>query len=216
VKRVHKKKGGEKMAGWKERVIIILLGVGLLFLSIQSYINLKRLEAKAASLAHENGLLQEELGYRDRWIEEEMGVVRHLNKDISVEDGQLILREIWKCAREYKLSPDLILAIVCTESAFDCKAVSTKGALGLMQVMPRYHPLPAGWDPFNIGTNIAWGCTVLADYQKKMGDIKGAVRAYYAGKKGARWKDAEEYLGKIMVTLDRGPQATYKNVPTQQ
>jgi soluble lytic murein transglycosylase-like protein len=203
------------MDRWKERVIAILLAVGLLFLSIQSYIVARRLEAQAGSLARENKLLQEELGYRDRWIEEKMGVVRHLNKDISVEDGRLILREIWRYAKDYKLSPNLILAIVYIESAFDCRAVSTKGALGLMQVMPRYHPLPAGWDPFNIETNIAWGCTVLADYQRKMGDIKGAVRAYYAGKKGARWKDAEEYLGKVMVTLDRGPRAIYKDVLTQ-
>jgi soluble lytic murein transglycosylase-like protein len=84
-----------------------------------------------------------------------------------------------------------------------------------MQVMPRYHPLPAGWDPFNIETNIAWGCAVLADYQKAMGDISLAVRAYYAGEKGAQWKDAEEYLAKVMVTLDQGLRAIHREVLTQ-
>jgi soluble lytic murein transglycosylase-like protein len=208
-------KGGEKMDRWKVLIIVILLGIGLLLVSIRSYIVVRGLEAQAASLAYENGLLKEELGYRDRWIEEKIDAVRRLNKEISVEDGQRILREIWKEAHEYTLPPDLVLAMVCVESAFDSKAVSTTGALGLMQVMPRYHPLPAGWDPFNIETNIAWGCTVLANYEKKMGDINGAIRAYYAGEKGAQWKEAEEYLHKVMDQLGRGPQVIHNDALAQ-
>jgi soluble lytic murein transglycosylase-like protein len=203
------------MDRWKVLIIAILLGVGLLLVSIRSYIVVRGLEAQAASLAYENGQLKEELGYRDQWVEEKLGVVRQLNKEISVEDGQRILKEIWKEAHEYSLSPDLVLAMVCIESAFDSKAVSTKGALGLMQVMPRYHPLPAGWDPFNIETNIAWGCTVLANYERKMGDINGAIRAYYAGEKGAQWKEAEEYLRRVMGKLGGGRQVIHNDALAQ-
>jgi soluble lytic murein transglycosylase-like protein len=43
---------------------------------------------------------------------------------------------IEKYARDYKLDPSLIHSIIATESDFNPKAVSSKGAKGLMQLMP--------------------------------------------------------------------------------
>jgi transglycosylase-like protein with SLT domain len=43
---------------------------------------------------------------------------------------------IEKYAAQYKLDPSLIRSMIATESAFDEKAVSPKGARGLMQLMP--------------------------------------------------------------------------------
>jgi len=177
--------------------VIIISAIAILGILVQTHLRVAQLEAAITTLRWENSSLKEELGRRNRWIEQRMEEIIRLNKNISREKARRILREIWKRAREYSLSPDLIVAVIRIESAFNPRAVSDKGALGLMQVMPQYHPLPAGWDPFNIETNIAWGCAVLGNYMRKTDDRRWAVRAYYAGEGGARWKDAEEYLLKI-------------------
>ena len=43
---------------------------------------------------------------------------------------------IEKNAREFRVDPLLVAAVIHTESKFDARAVSRKGALGLMQIMP--------------------------------------------------------------------------------
>jgi len=44
--------------------------------------------------------------------------------------------EIYAAARRHELNPQLVAALVRAESAFDSGALSTKGARGLMQLMP--------------------------------------------------------------------------------
>ena len=198
-----KKKGNKKILAWKAMVIVVaIVSVSVLvFVLVRTHIMVKRLETQITTLILENSSLREELGRRNRWIEQRIDDVLRLNKEISREKARRILQEIWKRANEYQLTPDLIWAVIRTESCFDPRAVSDKGALGLMQVMPQYHPLPEGWDPFDIDINIAWGCAVLANYVRKMDDYQWALRAYYAGEKGAQWQEAEEYLVKIQKTL---------------
>ena len=58
---------------------------------------------------------------------------------------------IFAAAKRYKLNPQLVAAVVGAESAFDPRAVSAKGARGLMQLMPstaRLHGLE-GEDVFD-------------------------------------------------------------------
>jgi soluble lytic murein transglycosylase len=43
---------------------------------------------------------------------------------------------IARASERYSLSPDTILAVIRTESAFDVNALSDKGAVGLMQILP--------------------------------------------------------------------------------
>ena len=193
----------KKIIFWKAMVIgVAIVSVSVLvFVLVRTHIMVKRLETQITTLILENSSLREELGRRNRWIEQRIDDVLRLNKEISREKARRILQEIWKRANEYQLTPDLIWAVIRTESCFDPRAVSDKGALGLMQVMPEYHPLPEGWDPFDIDINIAWGCAVLANYVRKMDDYQWALRAYYAGEKGAQWKEAEEYLVMIQKAL---------------
>ena len=197
------KKGNKKILFWKAMVIgIVIVSVSVLVLVlVRTHLTVTRLETKISTLLLENSSLREELGRRNYWIEQRLDEVTEQNEEISIEKARHILQEVWKRANEYKLSPDLILAVIRTESCFNPHAVSDKGALGLMQVMPQYHPLPEGWDPFNIATNIAWGCAVLANYMRKMNDYQWAVRAYYAGEGGAQWQEAKEYLDKIQKAL---------------
>ena len=43
---------------------------------------------------------------------------------------------IWRHARETALPPELIEAVICAESGGDPRAVSSRGARGLMQITP--------------------------------------------------------------------------------
>jgi hypothetical protein len=203
MKHEHTMKKYKKIIVWKAIVIgVVIVSVSVLvFVLVRTHLMVTRLEAQITTLISENSSLRKELGRRNRWIEQRIEEVLRLNKEISREKARRILQEIWKRANEYQLTPDLIWAVIRTESCFDPRAVSDKGALGLMQVMPEYHPLPEGWNPFNIEINIAWGCAVLANYVRKMDDYQWALRAYYAGEEGAQCKEAEEYLVKIQKAL---------------
>ena len=90
--------------------------------------------------------------------------------------------EIIKIGRRYDVDPPLIKAIIHTESDFDHKALSKKGAQGLMQLMPETaRDLQVG-NPFNPRENIDGGTR----YFRKMldqfhGDLILSLAAYNAG-----------------------------------
>lgn len=99
--------------------------------------------------------------------------------------------EIQTYAKQYNVSPYLVLAIIRTESAFDAERTSKKGALGLMQVMPE----TAHWAVEQVGMskikrddlknpfiNIEIGTWYLAYLLKTFnGDEIQAIAAYNAG-----------------------------------
>jgi hypothetical protein len=58
------------------------------------------------------------------------------NNEILAGDLQPMIRIINKYALQYKVDPNLVFAIIKTESDFDPRAVSRSGARGLMQIMP--------------------------------------------------------------------------------
>lgn len=99
-------------------------------------------------------------------------------------------QEVLTASREYGLDPDLVFAVIRTESHFEPKAVSHAGAEGLMQIMP----VTAEWIAWRRGYtherekvfepayNIDMGCYLLSyllDYYKN--DLILAVAAYNAG-----------------------------------
>ncbi|HXH28379.1 MAG TPA: lytic transglycosylase domain-containing protein [Candidatus Polarisedimenticolia bacterium] len=47
-----------------------------------------------------------------------------------------IASSIYQASNRYDVPPEMILAVIQTESAFDVNALSDKGAIGLMQIMP--------------------------------------------------------------------------------
>jgi soluble lytic murein transglycosylase len=126
--------------------------------------------------------------------------------------------EINRTAQEMDLDPNLILAIIRQESAFNEEAVSRAGARGLMQVMPKTGSSLArklrvkGFsadDLWEAQTSIRFGSQHLADhlrYFKRSKDrsLGLALSAYNAGLKAARrWsrrltsKDVDEFVESI-------------------
>jgi soluble lytic murein transglycosylase-like protein len=94
---------------------------------------------------------------------------------------------IIEVAGRYEVDPALIKAIIMAESGYDPKAVSKRGAKGLMQLMPVTAKSLGVEDVFDPEHNISAG----VGYFKKMltlfdGDVKLALAAYNAGSRKVR------------------------------
>ncbi|WP_254902908.1 transglycosylase SLT domain-containing protein [Halomonas sp. CSM-2] len=100
-----------------------------------------------------------------------------------------LLTQVYQEARLARLPPELVLALIHVESGFDKQAVSSAGAVGLMQVMPFWIKelgLPMD-DLTNPNRNLRYGCTILAHYLAvEQGDFTRAL-ARYNGSLGKTW-----------------------------
>ena len=109
-----------------------------------------------------------------------------------------ILQHVHYEAQRANLHPELVLAVIDVESAFDRFAISVAGARGLMQVMPFWLEELDQPDAnlFDIQTNLRIGCTILRYYlDMENGDLTPAL-ARYNGSVGKRWYP-ERVLGRL-------------------
>ena len=92
-------------------------------------------------------------------------------------------------ARRHGVPEDLFLRLVRTESNFRPTAKSTKGAIGLAQLMPQTARL-LGVNPHDPRQNLEGGARYLSQQYRKFGDWRLALAAYNAGPKAV-----EQYKG---------------------
>ena len=97
-----------------------------------------------------------------------------------------ILKQIHYEAQRVDIEPELVLAVIEVESAFDEFAISVAGARGLMQVMPFWLDEIGLSDKnlFKIRTNLRMGCTILRYYMDMEPDDLGRALARYNGSLG--------------------------------
>ena len=80
------------------------------------------------------------------------------------------------------LEPQLLLAVISAESGFRAKAVSPKGAQGLMQLMPATARRLGVTDPFDPEQNVRGGARYLTELLRMFNDdLRLALAAYNAG-----------------------------------
>jgi hypothetical protein len=84
-------------------------------------------------------------------------------------------------ARRYQVEPALVKAVIRCESNFDTHAVSSKGAQGLMQLMPATQATLGVSDAFDPFQNIDAGVRYLATLQQVFTDRSLMLSAYNAG-----------------------------------
>ena len=113
---------------------------------------------------------------------------------------------IQKIAQEKGLDPALLQAVVEVESAYNPDAVSPKGAVGLMQLMPETGKKLGVKDPYQPRQNIEGGALYLQQLLKKYeGRLQFALAAYNAGEKAVdRYKgippfpETQNYVKKVL------------------
>ena len=85
-------------------------------------------------------------------------------------------------AGHYRISPELVSALIDVESRWNPRALSARGAMGLMQLMPATARRFGAFQPFDVEQNIAAGTRyVTALMWEFHGDLRLVAAAYYAG-----------------------------------
>lgn len=88
---------------------------------------------------------------------------------------------IQRYSREHGLDVDLVSAVILAESGGDEAAVSSRGAAGLMQLMPDTAADMGATDLFDPEDNIASGTRYLRSLLDRFGTVEVALWAYNAG-----------------------------------
>jgi soluble lytic murein transglycosylase-like protein len=117
---------------------------------------------------------------------------------------------IHQAAAKFSLNPDLIRAVIRTESAFDALAVSSAGAQGLMQLMPALAVELGVTDAFDPEQNIMAGSRYLSALLiYHGGDIPLALASYNAGPGAVAryhgippYRETERYVKTIVDLLE--------------
>ena len=100
---------------------------------------------------------------------------------LSVPDGDLLAR-IEEHSSRTELDPKLVQAVIQIESGYNPRALSRKGAMGLMQLMPGTARDLAVDDPWDPEQNGRGGTTYLRRLLDRFGgDLQLALAAYNAG-----------------------------------
>lgn len=135
---------------------------------------------------------------------------RHLKfpKTTSVTKYQDLIS---KYSAQYGVSADLINAVIKAESSYIPDAVSSKGAQGLMQLMPETAINYGVSDSFDAEENIKGGVHLLSDLLEKYeGSTRMALAAYNAGEPAVQkyggippYRETVEYIHKIETFMAR-------------
>ncbi len=123
----------------------------------------------------------------------------------TLETTNQFVFHAYQAARDAKIDPMLVLAVMSVESSFDPRAQSSAGAQGLMQVLTKVHAekflpfggIPAAFDPV---ANIRVGSNILKEYLKREGTVEGALKSYVGA---AFLQDDGGYGQKVLNARER-------------
>ena len=120
-------------------------------------------------------------------------------------------------AEENSLEPALVFAVIKAESSFRPEVVSSAGAIGLMQIMPRTAgkiaerfggEFSADADLYDPETNIMFGCALLRWMTDEFGNTDTVLAAYNAG-----WGNVTKWLADEAYSTDG---ATLHTIPFKE
>ena len=146
----------------------------------------------------ENPFMKKEIGFHEHLQNALPDPAKTESKDNSID--AIIENQSLKSG----LDPDLIRAMIKTESNFNPKAVSPKGAQGLMQLMPDTAAGLGVEDAFDPSQNIQGGAEYMKNMLMNFGQVEKALAAYNAGPGAVQkyggvppYKETEDYIKKV-------------------
>ena len=104
---------------------------------------------------------------------------------VSADALQPVFEAAQAAGREWRVDPLLIIAVISIESRFNPYSQSPMGAVGLMQIIPRYHmdKLPGEADSrrfLDPALNVRIGARILQESIQRQGGLMEGLQ-YYAG-----------------------------------
>jgi soluble lytic murein transglycosylase-like protein len=133
----------------------------------------------------------------------------HTQATISAPAGDLYQ----ETAKRHGLPPALVRSVVKAESNYQANAVSPKGAIGLMQLMPGTAKI-LGVDPREPAQNVDAGTRylreLLARYEKNDDQVARAIAAYNAGPGAVDkyngvppYRETQDYVRRVLKSYDK-------------
>lgn len=114
---------------------------------------------------------------------------------------------IVRIAKQHRLDPALLHAVISAESSFIPEAVSEAGAMGMMQLMPSTAQRFGVDDPFDPEANIDGGARYLRHLLDRFADLNLALAAYNAGEAAVQsygniippYPETQRYVEKVLA-----------------
>lgn len=144
------------------------------------------------------------------WTEEfekldRMAAEAHPN--LETRERQWRVLHLLLAAHRYGVNPRLAMSVAIIESGFRQNAVSERGAVGIMQLLPSTARALSA-DPYNVAENIDAGVRYLAELLRRYhGDLRLALAAYNAGptrvtRSVPQIREAQRYVRRIVKTYE--------------
>ena len=140
------------------------------------------------------------------------GADRPARAGIASLPSQEINHLVEQTANRFQVDPQLVHAIIKVESEYDPKAVSPKGAMGLMQLIPETAQRFGVENPFNPKENIEGGVSYLKHLLDLYGgDLSLSLAAYNAGEHAVQrfggipsFAETRDYVQKVTDIYQSG------------
>lgn len=154
-----------------------------------------------ATLVDSTGLEREVVARYDH-----LPLAQILRRTADPEIANRVARALVKEARQLQLSPSLLAGVLLTEnSRLEPETVSSRGAVGLMQVM-QFHAGVFDCDSddlLQVEANICHGARVFAGYLKRTKDVRSALLRYNGCVRSRVTQSCSRYPSKVLQQADR-------------
>ena len=142
-------------------------------------------------------------------------IIMKLQPRLDPVIAKLVEENTLKYAAEFRLPPRLIIHIINRESGFNPLARSSKGAVGLMQILLKYHGdklkklniTPA--EAYRVDNNIHLGCWIFREYFDQTHDVEKTLVKYVGGQH-------DGYINDILIGFTNEAIAGVKDVQKMQ
>lgn len=148
--------------------------------------------------------------------------IDHFEPDLSLQppaqNPQELPGVITTASDRYHLDPDLVNSVIHAESGFNARAVSPKGAQGLMQLMPKTASKLGVSDGFDPAANVDGGTRYLRALLERYNfDLIKALAAYNAGPQRVEqyhgvppYDETQAYISRIVRDFNRKKLAEHR------